>query len=291
MALGRCRTAAHRARVGSETHTSAPLGWCIDGVGAAAVGLGDRLTIASPRPAPPRPAGGVGSGEPLEGPVEEVVREAAAVVADVKLDGFAVHGGRFEPDLVAAVAKRVVDEVAERLLQPMPVAAHRRALRRPRARRAFRPPRRAIRRGWRRTRGARRVDGLEPERQATAIGARDQQQVLGELREAIHLLATSVGPPPSTPSAESACRSASSSSVRSSASGVRSSWPASATKSRSRSSAASSRSSISFSVSPSRSSSSPVGGTGSRSPGVSAEMLGAAPAHRLDRPQRQPASR
>ena len=76
--------------------------------------------------------------------------------------------------------------------------------------------------------------------------------------------------------------------MRSSASGVRSSWPASATKSRSRSSAASSRSSISFSVSPSRCSSSPVGGTGSRSPGVSAEIAGRAAAHRLDLPQRQP---
>ena len=73
----------------------------------------------------------------------------------------------------------------------------------------------------------------------------------------------------------SACWSAKSSSARSRASGVRSSWPASATNPRSRSSAASSRASIALSVSPRRWSSSPVGGTGSRSPRRSAETSAA----------------
>ena len=67
-------------------------------------------------------------------------------------------------------------------------------------------------------------------------------------------------------------RSASSSSVFRSASGVRSSWLASATKWRSRSSAASSRASISLSVSARSRISSRLGGTGSRAPGVVAEI-------------------
>ncbi len=64
-------------------------------------------------------------------------------------------------------------------------------------------------------------------------------------------------------------RRASSSSVFRLASGVRSSWLASATNPRSRSSAASSRASIALSVSPSRRISSSAGGSGSCSPGRS----------------------
>ena len=78
-------------------------------------------------------------------------------------------------------------------------------------------------------------------------------------------------------------RSASSSSVFRLASGVRSSWLASATKPRSRSSAASSRASIALSVSPRRRISSSAGGSGSRSPGRSSLTSGGLPAHRLHR--------
>ena len=81
-------------------------------------------------------------------------------------------------------------------------------------------------------------------------------------------------------------RSASSSSVFRLASGVRSSWLASATNPRSRSSAASSRASIAFSVSPSRRISSSAGGIGSCSPGRSSLTSGRLAAHRLDRPKR-----
>ena len=132
-----------------------------------------------------------------------------------------------------------------------------------------------------------RLELLESQREVTVIGARDQQQGLGELREPVDLLGRSPQGVSQLASL-SPCRRASSSSVRSSASGVRSSWPASATKVRSRTSAASRRASISLSVSPSRSTSSRVCGTGRRSPGLSAEIDGGATSHRLDRPQREP---
>ena len=91
---------------------------------------------------------------------------------------------------------------------------------------------------------------------------------------------------PRNSSAVRSRRSASSSSVFRLASGVRSSWLASATKPRSRSMAASSRASIALSVSPSRPISSSAGGSGSRSPGLSSLIAGGLPAHRLDGPQR-----
>ncbi len=68
---------------------------------------------------------------------------------------------------------------------------------------------------------------------------------------------------------------ASSSSVRRIASGVRSSWLASATKDRSWASASASRSSISFKVRPSRATSSWLGGTGSCPSGSAAEIVAA----------------
>jgi hypothetical protein len=70
-------------------------------------------------------------------------------------------------------------------------------------------------------------------------------------------------------------RSASSSSVRRIASGVRSSWLASDTNARSRVNAASKRLSISFSVRPSRPISSLASGTGRRSP-LSVALIAAA---------------
>ena len=75
------------------------------------------------------------------------------------------------------------------------------------------------------------------------------------------------------------------------ASGVRSSWLASATKRRSRSSPSSIRASISFSVRPSRDTSSSAAGTGRRSSERRGRDLRGPAAHRLDRAQRAPASR
>ena len=66
---------------------------------------------------------------------------------------------------------------------------------------------------------------------------------------------------------------ASSSSILRMASGVRSSWLASATKARSRTSPASRRASISLSVSPRRRTSSSEGGSGSRASGRSALIV------------------
>ena len=80
---------------------------------------------------------------------------------------------------------------------------------------------------------------------------------------------------------------ASSSSVRRIASGVRSSWLASATKARSCSSASPRRSSISFSVLPSRATSSSLGGTRQALVGLGGRDLRRPRAHRLDRLQRR----
>ena len=65
-------------------------------------------------------ARGVGAGEALERLGREAVGKAVAVVAHPQPDAVAVGlGGQL--DRAAAVAQRVVDEIAERLLQPQPV--------------------------------------------------------------------------------------------------------------------------------------------------------------------------
>ena len=116
----------------------------------------------------------------------------------------------------------------------------------------------------------------EPDRQRCPGRRRRHEQVLGELREAVGLLRRRAqrfpqllarARPPQRRARARSCRIAS---------GVRSSWLASATKRRSCAKAASIRASISFSVSPSRAISSRVGGTGSRCSSARAAEIAAA---------------
>ena len=109
------------------------------------------------------------------------------LVLDVELDRSVDRGGA-QVHTPVAVAERVVDEVAERLLETQAVAADRHSGRgvvgeRPRT--LLRSP---LEPGHDRGQELVRVERLHAERQLPAIGAGDQQQVLGELGQAIDLL-------------------------------------------------------------------------------------------------------
>src|SRR5262249_53982045 len=83
--------------------------------GPAAVRLGDGAHDGQAETGTRPLARAVGPREPLEGPVAEAVGKARAVVAHVELDDpVPLAGG--ELDRPAAVAERVVHQVAERLL-------------------------------------------------------------------------------------------------------------------------------------------------------------------------------
>ena len=94
----------------------------------------------------------------------------------------AVGGGRGELDPTASVPKGVVDQVPERLLEPEAIGLHTEAVSGPPEH--VRPPVEAAD-------DAREelvdVDVLDAERDPASVAARDQEQVLGELREALRL--------------------------------------------------------------------------------------------------------
>src|SRR5512132_807477 len=92
----------------------------IGDMGTAVVRLGDRLHDRKPEPGATAASGRVDAGEAVEGTRDELRREAAAVVEDVELDA-TVGPCHLQPDVAAAVPQRVVDEVAERLLEAHPV--------------------------------------------------------------------------------------------------------------------------------------------------------------------------
>ena len=80
------------------------------------------------------------------------------------------------------MAERVVDEVAQCLLEPQPVAAHGQSglrLARERPCRLVGPPLEARHDG---VEQRPRVDALDPQRQPAAVVASDQEQVVRELR-------------------------------------------------------------------------------------------------------------
>ncbi len=102
--------------------------------------------------------------------------------------GPAVHPVGEELELVPAVAKGIVDQVAEGLLQPEAVAADRER------RRPCGSDDLAFRRGAPLGAAEHRreevvyVKALDPEPKSAAIRARDQEQGFGELREAVGFL-------------------------------------------------------------------------------------------------------
>ncbi len=124
------------------------------------------------------------------------------------------------------------------------------------------------------------ADGTEMARRGRAgraaglIRARDDEQVLGELSEAVGLLPGREDRVPELRPGALGCGGELELGLED-GQGVRISWLASARSSRSRERASSSRASIALSVSPSRAISSLEAGTGSRWPGDSAETRAA----------------
>ena len=152
-----------------------------------------------------------------------------AAVGDLQRDA-AVVRRRAQDDVAGAVAQRVVDQVAERLAQPQRVGADRHVavLDEDRAAGAVGAVGEAVADALEQRPHAQR---LAPHRQLALLRPGEDEQVLGELREAVDLLDGRRR----SPGAGRDRGSAASSSVLSTASGVRSSWLASATKRRSRS--------------------------------------------------------
>src|SRR5437867_3989768 len=92
----------------------------VGGVGGTVVRSRDRGDDRQPKSASRAAACAVGAAEAVERVLEEVVRNARALVEHVQLER-AVGRSRAERDRSAAVAERVVDQVAERLLDAEPV--------------------------------------------------------------------------------------------------------------------------------------------------------------------------
>src|SRR5205807_349146 len=151
-----------------------------------AVGVRDRIddreaqARPSARPALVRPA------EALERTREEVLRETRPLIANVQLDD-SLDETRLDADRPLAVTKRVLDEVAERLLEPQPVAREAQVLRGvdlERPPHLLRPPREAVAHALEEVV---RRDALRSERELPLIRAGDQQQIPGQLDEPVGL--------------------------------------------------------------------------------------------------------
>src|SRR4029077_16558004 len=84
------------------------------------VRFGDGLHDREPEPAAATTACGVGASEAVERPRQKLRREPVATVSNVELDPHVVACG-LQSDLVAAVAERVIDKVAKRLLETLRV--------------------------------------------------------------------------------------------------------------------------------------------------------------------------
>ena len=241
-----------------------------------AVGLRDRLDDREPEPRAAARARRVGAREALERLLEELRREAAALVGDVQLDR--------SPSPAAPQRARRRRRGAARCRRGCRAPARagadrlrRRARRGARVRAAGRSPRPATRTGWRPRTAASATSSVSTlERQLPRVGPGDQRA--GPRR------AGPAGRPPGTTRRTRLAqllrrRRRGGARARAPSAGARAAFAARARRRRRTrapaASASSSRSSISFSVSPSRSTSSPCCGTGSRSPGVSAEIAAA----------------
>ena len=267
----RARQAAPGAR-GSEIQTSAPLPFAaMPAVPPCACAIAS--TIARPSPLPPRAR----ASSPLENRSKARAGEPPAGTpwpssrTWISIASPTVRAR--DRDRALAVPERVVDEVAERLLEAEPSASHlasavgsRPSSRRPRL------DARSAKRSAVEWASSPRSSGSTRSAERRLVRAGDQQQVLGEQHEPVGLLGRRADRCAQLRPRVRGRRSASSSSAFRSASGVRSSWLASATKRRSCSSAASSRASMSFSVSARSRISSRLRGTGSRAPVVVAEI-------------------
>src|SRR5581483_1829132 len=109
-----CRAWQRDPRVGARR-------FLIRDVSRSAVRLGNRPDDRESEAGPASTACRVGPGEPIECPSDEIAPESVAVIAHVKFDA-PVGGAGAETNLVAAVAERVVDEIAEGLFEPESVS-------------------------------------------------------------------------------------------------------------------------------------------------------------------------
>ena len=129
----------------------------------------------------------VGAREALECAREEGWRKAVALVAHAERD-LAVAGLRLQPDGARAVAKRVVDQVSECLLEAQPIGNDRLADGRGDGERTpvffgtrREPPRNRLEQVADR-------DGAAAERQTAFVRPCQDEQVFGEARQAVDLL-------------------------------------------------------------------------------------------------------
>ena len=211
-------------------------------------------TIASPSPVPPPRARASARLKRSNAMREEVGREPAPSSETLQLERRRSRARASMPHRARSVPERVVDEVSERLLEPAvdrPSSA--RSVGRGDARSRVPPmPRASLEAAARRQRAGRATSAAprgSPDRPRPHARAREDPRRARTSRSTSSAAERRAA---SSSSGVRGRRSASSSSVCRVASGVRSSWLASATKRRSRARPASSRSSISFSVSPRR---------------------------------------
>src|SRR6266542_3905679 len=123
----------------------------------------------------------------LERALEEGRRKPVTLVLDVELHG-PVDRRRAQVHAAAAVAERVVDEVAERLLEAKAVAADdhsRGGFVGEWPRTLLRAPPKPVHDGRKKLV---RIERVEAQWRLPPVGSRDQQKVLGELRQAVHFL-------------------------------------------------------------------------------------------------------
>src|SRR5215218_10811425 len=154
---------------------------------SAAVGLGYHVDDREAEARPPACARGIGAAEALERLLKELRREALAAIDDVQLDA-TVTPSRLQQDRSAAVAKRILDEIAERLLGPQAVGGDLErgvGVDRELPVRCSRPLLVALahRREQRRGRNA-----LAADWQLAGVAPREHEQVLGQPRQAFGLV-------------------------------------------------------------------------------------------------------
>ena len=182
--------AASWGAAGNEIHTSAPPAVRLLACGVASVGLGDGADDRQSEANAAAGSGRVLAGEAVERAGQELRVKAGAAVAEMDLDRHRPLP-RAQRDRPRSVVQRVVEEVRQRLMDPLGVGRDDRPLRnrldvdRPGPSRVFNgggQPRLEL--------GEQLLDGewLGIDRQCAVLRSGEQQQVFGESGDAIGLL-------------------------------------------------------------------------------------------------------
>ncbi|HEY8866008.1 MAG TPA: hypothetical protein VIM22_03685, partial [Solirubrobacteraceae bacterium] len=153
----------------------------------SAVGDGDRLDYREPQTRSAAAARTVPTRESLEGDRREARRKPWARVAHMKLEAGPMLNRR-DGDLAGPMAQRVLDQVAEGLFHTQRIQMCAQAVRHVDRYRAPMLRRAALEAVAHATQRRRQVDIDAADRQASLIGSRDHEKVLGELRHAIGFL-------------------------------------------------------------------------------------------------------